>query len=84
MRTKPAFGISPRAPAIELPSAERSRALRGIEAAPATALVFLWLNGQQLDVGEDELTELAMGVASGQLRKAELGVFIGDHSRPAD
>jgi len=34
MRTKPAFGISPRAPAIELPSAQRSRALRGIEAGP--------------------------------------------------
>lgn len=51
-------------------------------ASLATALVFLWLNGQQLDVGEDELTELVMGVASGRIGKAEVGVFIGDHLRP--
>ena len=53
-------------------------------AALATALVFLWLNGQQLHAEEDELTELVMGVASGRIGKAEVGVFIGDHLHPGD
>lgn len=51
-------------------------------AALATALVFLWLNGQQLHAEEDELTELVRGVASGRIGKAAVGVFIGEHLRP--
>lgn len=46
-------------------------------AALATALVFLWLNGQRVEADEDELTSLVMGVAAGKVGKAEVAVFIG-------
>ena len=46
-------------------------------AALAAALVFLWLNDRRLDAGEDELTELVMGIASGRATKADAAVFIG-------
>jgi death-on-curing protein len=45
------------------------------------ALVFLGLNGLALETGEDELTDLVLGVASGQVSKAEATVFFERHSR---
>lgn len=50
--------------------------------ALATALVFLELNGYQLEADEDELTELVMGVAAGRIGKSQVAVFIGAHSFP--
>jgi death-on-curing protein len=44
--------------------------------ALAAALVFLWLNDRRLDTGENELTELVMGIASGRTGKADAAVFI--------
>jgi death-on-curing protein len=46
-------------------------------AALATALAFLWLNDRHLEAGEDELTDLVVGVAAGRVAKAEAAVFIG-------
>lgn len=46
-------------------------------AALATALAFLWLNDHRLDAGEDELTDLVVGVAAGRAGKADAAVFIG-------
>lgn len=51
-------------------------------AALATALAFLWINDLRLEAGEDELTELVMGVASGRLGKAQAAVFLGARMRP--
>ena len=45
-------------------------------AALAAALTFLWLNGQRLEAGQNELTEMVMGVAAGRVGKAEAAVFI--------
>jgi len=45
------------------------------------ALVFLGLNGLELEAGEDELTELVLGVASGTVSKAPATVFIESHAR---
>jgi death-on-curing protein len=44
--------------------------------ALATALVFLALNGFRLEAGDDELTDLVMGVAEGRTAKAAAAVFI--------
>ena len=46
-------------------------------AALATALAFVWLNDRHLEAGEDELTDLVVGVAAGRVAKAEAAVFIG-------
>ena len=51
-------------------------------AALATALAFLWLNDRRLDADEDELTELVMGVAAGQVGKAQVAVFISARLYP--
>ena len=51
-------------------------------AALATALTFIWLNGRRLDAGEDQLTEMVMGVAAGRVGKAEAAVFIRASLRP--
>ncbi len=45
------------------------------------ALVFLGLNGLELEADADELTELVLGVAAGNVSKAETTVFIERHSR---
>jgi death-on-curing protein len=50
--------------------------------ALAAAMVFLWLNGQDLTADEDDLTELVMGVASGSVGKPEAAVFIKEHLHP--
>lgn len=52
-------------------------------AALAAALAFTWLNDHRLEAGEDELTELVMGVAAGRVGKADAAVFIGPRLRPA-
>jgi death on curing protein len=46
-------------------------------AALAVALAFIWLNDRRLEAGEDELTELVMGIAGGRVGKSEAAVFIG-------
>lgn len=51
-------------------------------ASLAAALAFIWLNDHRLEAGEDELTELVMGVAAGRAGKADAAVFIGARLRP--
>jgi death-on-curing protein len=46
------------------------------------ALAFLGLNGLQLDAESEELLELVMGTASGDVTKAGVAVFLQEHSRP--
>jgi death-on-curing protein len=46
------------------------------------ALVFLGLNGLSVEAGEDELTDLVLGVAAGRVSKAQAAVFLDRHSRP--
>jgi prophage maintenance system killer protein len=43
--------------------------------ALAVALAFIWLNDRRLQAGEDELTELVMGIAAGRVDKSEGAVF---------
>jgi death-on-curing protein len=50
--------------------------------ALATALAFLWLNARWLEGGNDELTDLVVGVASGSIGKAETAVFFTGRIRP--
>ena len=45
----------------------------------ATALVFLWMNALEIEAGEDELTDLVLGVAEGRVSKAEVAVFLQTH-----
>jgi len=47
-----------------------------------TTLIFLGLNGRSLKAGDDELTDLVLGVAAGKVSKAQTGVFIERYSRP--
>ncbi|HVR71564.1 MAG TPA: type II toxin-antitoxin system death-on-curing family toxin [Vicinamibacteria bacterium] len=42
----------------------------------AAALAFIWLNDRRLESGEDELTELVLGIAAGRIGKADAAVFI--------
>ena len=51
-------------------------------AALATALTFLWLNDKAIEAGENDLTEMVMGVAAGRVGKAEAAVFIRARLRP--
>ena len=43
--------------------------------AAAAALVFLDMNGIEIDAGEDELYDLVIGVAEGRISKAAVAVF---------
>jgi death on curing protein len=45
--------------------------------ALASALAFIWLNGQRWEAGDDELTDLVICIAAGRIGKAEAAVFIG-------
>lgn len=47
-----------------------------------TALAFLGLNGLRLTASEDDVVGLVLGVASGQVSKAEVAVFLACHSEP--
>lgn len=49
-------------------------------AALASALVFLALNGEEIEADDDELTELVLGVAQGRVSKAEIAVFLQRHA----
>ncbi len=44
------------------------------------ALVFLGLNGRRLDAGPEPLYELVNGVAAGSVARAEIAVFLRQHS----
>ena len=46
------------------------------------ALVFLILNGFDLTAPEDELAEMVLAVARGELDKAQVAVFIRSWSKP--
>ena len=48
-------------------------------AALASALAFLWLDDRRLEAGDDELTELVMGLAAGRVGKADAAVFFSAH-----
>ena len=50
--------------------------------ALAAALAFIWINDQRLEAGDDELTELVMGIAAGRLGKADAAVFISARLHP--
>ncbi len=45
-----------------------------------SALVFLGLNGYRLDAGSDALYHLVDGAASGSIDKAEIAVFLREHT----
>ena len=47
----------------------------------AAALVFLLLNGFELDAPEDDVAEMVIDVASGKLSKSETALFIRKRSR---
>jgi death-on-curing protein len=49
-------------------------------AALAVAGVFLWLNGFSLTAEEDALTELVLGVARGDVTKAQVAVYLQSHT----
>lgn len=51
-------------------------------AALAAALVFLWLEGYGVEVDDDALTDLVVGVASGDVAKSETAVFLQRHAIP--
>jgi death-on-curing protein len=46
----------------------------------ACGLAFLRLNGLRLVAGEDELVDLILGIATGTVSKAEVSVFIAEHT----
>jgi death-on-curing protein len=48
--------------------------------AAATALVFLDLNGVELDADEDAFYDLVIGVAEGRSSKASVAVFLEKHA----
>lgn len=49
-----------------------------------TALIFLGLNNLELAVNPDALFELVSGVAAGEVAKAQVAVFLQQHSRRRD
>lgn len=49
--------------------------------ALAAALLFLWMNGVEVDADEDELTDLVLGVAEGRVTKPEVSAFLERNAR---
>ena len=47
----------------------------------AAALVFLHLNGQEVEAPDDALYELVLAVANGKATKADIAVFLSSRSR---
>jgi prophage maintenance system killer protein len=43
-------------------------------------LAFLWLNDVEVVTDPDELAELVLGVATGSVGKADVAVFLAEHS----
>lgn len=50
--------------------------------ALAAALTFLWMNDVAVEAEEGALTDLVLGVARGETTKAEVAVFLQEHSQP--
>ncbi len=48
----------------------------------ATALVFLIINDFECQADEDELYQLVIGVASGEVFKSEIAIFFRNNSNP--
>jgi death-on-curing protein len=48
--------------------------------ALAAALVFLWVNGLEVEADDDSLYELILGVAAGRITKAEAAAFFQKHA----
>lgn len=48
--------------------------------AVAAALVFLDLNGAEIEADEDAFYDLVIGVAEGRISKASVTVFLEDHA----
>ncbi len=48
------------------------------------ALVFLGINGVELEADPDELAELTISVAEGRAAKEDVARFVRDHSRPTE
>ena len=44
------------------------------------ALVFLELNGQSIEADDEQLVELVLGVAEGQIDKAQIAEFFRNHA----
>ncbi len=51
--------------------------------ALAACLAFLWLNDLDVVAEPDEIAELVLGVAAGNLGKAQVAVYLEERSRPA-
>ena len=49
--------------------------------ALASALTFLWMNDVEVEAGGEALASLVLGVADGQISKAEIAVFLQDHAQ---
>lgn len=49
--------------------------------AAASMILFVYLNDHDLDLDEDELVELTLGVASGRTTKAAAAVLLADRMR---
>lgn len=48
----------------------------------AAAIAFLGLNDVELSADDDALVDLVVGVAEGKITKAEVAVFLMNHTRP--
>lgn len=48
----------------------------------AAAITFLGINGVRLSATNDELVELTLGVAKGEITKAAVAVFLRERSEP--
>ena len=55
---------------------------RNMRTALMCALVFLGLNGHRLEADPDGVYRLVDGVAAGDVDKAEVAVFLREHSTP--
>ena len=44
-------------------------------------LVFLELNGMEIECSEEELIALGLGIASGEIEEKDVGIWIVTHNR---
>ena len=52
--------------------------------ALASMIVFLGLNGFDLDAPSEQATAIILGLASGEIAEEALALWIGDHIKPFD
>ena len=52
--------------------------------ALASIIVFLGLNGIDLDAPQEAATAIMLGLAAGEITEDDLGRWIADHSRPPE